>query len=104
MRGGDKTAANRKPATLGTKIYDRRSLRPSRWEAPPQLRKCIRPVFEPPNYRSLVGRPDVLSWLKVRRGFRPSHRNKSLAEGGEIIAIWNMVAEVVAHAQVPQWR
>src|ERR1051326_2774673 len=101
MRDRDQTPANWKSASLRTKIDDGRSLGPRRGKAPSQLRKLVRAIFEPPDHRSLVGRPDVLSWLKVRGGFRPAHRNAGLAEGREIVAIRNVVAEVVAHARVP---
>src|SRR4051794_11076402 len=92
MRRRNQTSTDWKPPSLGTKIDDGCSFGSSRWEAPSQLSKVIRSVFKPPDYGSLVGRPDVLSCLKVRRGFRPSHGNTSLAEGCEIIAIWDVVA------------
>src|SRR5213075_417577 len=96
----DETPANWKPPTLGTEIDDRRSFGPSRWEAPSQLSKVIRSVFQPPDHRGFVGRPDVLSWLQIRRSLRPSHRNACLAKRRDIIAVWNVVSEVVTHADL----
>ena len=46
-----------------------------------------------------VGRPDVVARLQVRRGLRPAHRDAGLAEGRQIVAIGNVVAEIVAHGQ-----
>jgi len=105
MRRRDQTAVDRKSAVLGTEIDDRRSFRARRGEAPPQrsppqLRKLIRAVFEPTNHRDFIGRLDVLARLQVRRGLRPSHGDACLAEGREIIAIRNMVAEIVAHSRM----
>jgi hypothetical protein len=51
--------------------------------------------------RALIGRPDVLAWLQVGGSFGPSDRISGLAEGREIIAIRNMVAETVAHSRMP---
>src|SRR5690242_6400837 len=100
MRCRNPTSTDCKPPSLRPEVDDRCSFGSSRWEAPSQLSKVIRSVFKPADYGSLVGRPDVLSWLKVRRGFRPSHRNAGLAEGHEIIAIWDVITEVVAHARI----
>src|SRR5690242_8365043 len=81
MRRRDQTPANWKAPPFRTEIDDRRSFRSSRWEAPSQLGKLVRPVFETPDYRGLVGRPDVLARLQVRRSLRPSHGDACLAEG-----------------------
>src|SRR5436190_9023725 len=98
MRGRDQTSTDWKPPSLGTKIDNRRSFRSSRWETPSQFGKLVRAVFEPPDHRSFVGRPDVFAWLQVRRGLRPAHGNAGLAKRREIIAVCDVVAEIVAHA------
>src|SRR4051812_32976746 len=46
---GDQTAANRKTSPLGSEIDDRRTFGPCRREAPTQLRKLVRAVFQPPD-------------------------------------------------------
>src|SRR5438045_8674921 len=97
MRRRDEAPANWEPPPLGTEIDDGRSFGPSRREAPSQFRKLIRSVCEPPNHRSLISGPDVLARLQMRSSLGPSDRNTGLAEGGEVIAIRNVVAEVVAH-------
>src|SRR5690349_16341731 len=71
----NQTSTDWKPPPFGTEIDDGRSGGPSRGEAPPQLRKFIRAIFEqqrllrgvrmtlsePPDHRSLISGPDVLA-------------------------------------------
>src|SRR5438067_595362 len=90
--------ANREPATLGTKIDDGCSFGTSRWEAPPQLSKLVHSVLQPSDDGDLVGRPDVFPRLKIRCRLGPSDGNAGLAERCEVVAVGDVVAEVVAHA------
>jgi hypothetical protein len=91
------TAAHRKPATLRAEIDDRCSLRSRRRKTPPQLRKFIGAVFEAPNNGGTVRGPDVVAGFEIGGRDRPSHRDAGLAEGREIITVWDVVSVVVAH-------
>src|SRR5439155_20472265 len=102
VRRGDEAPTDWKAPPLRTEIDDRCALRSSRWETPPQLGELVRAVFQPPDHRTFVGRPDVLAWLQVRRGLRPAHGNAGLAKRREIIAVCDVVPEIVAHARKPR--
>src|SRR5690242_218170 len=102
VRRRDQTPTDRKSPPLRPEIDDWRCLWSRGREAPSQLDEFVRAVFQSPNYRSFVRRPDVLARLQVRCSLRPSHGNAGLAERREIIAVWDVIAEVVAHARVPQ--
>src|SRR5436190_6350508 len=39
------------------------------------------------------------SRVEIRRSLRPSHRNACLAKRCEVVAVWDVVSEVVAHAE-----
>lgn len=54
--------------------------------------------------RGTIGRPDVVARLKVRDRVGPCHGDAGLAESREVIAIGDVVAEIVAHGEVPRWR
>jgi hypothetical protein len=49
------------------------------------------------NDRGAIGWPDVLARFQVRGRVRPPHRNASLTEGCEIIAVGDVIAEVITH-------
>src|ERR1700752_3728662 len=76
-------------------------LRLSRWEAPSDLGEVVRAVFEPPDHRSLVGRPDIVARFEVRGCVRPFHGDAGLAERGEVVRIWDVVPKIVAHRCSP---
>src|SRR5205085_12030137 len=97
MRCRHQTAANRKTSPLGAEIHDRRTLGPGWRETPSEFGELVRSGFEPPDHRGFIGRPDVLAWFQVGYGGRPLHRNPGLAEGREVIAVGDVISEVVAH-------
>src|SRR5258708_38625043 len=53
------------------------------------------------NDRGTIGRPDVLARFQVWGGVWPLHWNASLTEGREIVAVRDVIAEVVAHGPSP---
>ena len=61
----------------------------------------VRRIAVPKEDRGTIGRPDVVARFQVRGCVRPLHRNANLTEGGKIIAVRNVIAELVAHGTTP---
>jgi hypothetical protein len=99
MRCRHKAPAGWKTPTLRAEIDDGRSLRPRRGEPPTQFDKLVRSVFEPADDGSFVGRPDVFTRLEIWSGAREPHGYANFAERCEIVAVGDVVAEVVAHGR-----
>jgi hypothetical protein len=57
------------------------------------------PVVSPAKHRSDLGRPDVIARLKIWDGRRKYDRCADLTERREIVAVRDVVAEVVTHDQ-----
>jgi hypothetical protein len=71
------------------------------------VRACHHPVEVEIRYDSdaITGRLDIVAGLEVRDRVRPFYRDASLAERGEVIAIGDVVAEIIAHdAAFPRER
>src|SRR5205814_4160566 len=91
-----------RPGTVDPRngIDDRRTLGPGRWRAPPQFRELVFPVFKTADDGGTIGRPDVVARFHIWGRVWPLYGNSSLIEGGEIIAVWDVIAEVVAHVEM----
>ena len=71
----------------------------SRRKSPSDLGELVGPVFQAADYRSLVGRPNVIARYQARDRIRPFHGNAGLAERGEVLAVGDVVADIVAHCR-----
>jgi hypothetical protein len=101
VRRRHQTSADWKAPFLGTEIDNRRPFGLGRRKAPAQLDKFVAMVCLA-NDRRCIGGPDIIARLKVRRGARPAYWNARLAERAQVVVIWDVVAEIVAHAKIPE--
>src|SRR5260221_13283415 len=97
MRGWHEAPSGRKAPALGAEVDDRGSVGPGWRETPTLSRNLVRAVFEPPNDRSFVGRPDVFARLEIWGGAREPDGYPTLAECREVVAVGDVIAEIVAH-------
>ena len=70
------------------------------WESPAQDDKLVCPVLKAADGGRGIGRPNVVPGLQVRRRRRPSHGDARFAECGEIAAVGDAIAVVVAHREL----
>src|SRR5207245_10377677 len=62
----------------------------------------VGPAFKAADDRGAIGRPDILARLQVWGRMWPLHWNASLSKGREIIAVRDVIAEIVAHGTTPR--
>src|SRR5439155_7888862 len=78
----------------------RLTLGPCSLRVPPQFREFFCPVFKTADDGGTIGWPDVVARFQIWGRIWPLYGNSSLIEGGEIIAVWDVIAEVVAHVEM----
>jgi hypothetical protein len=86
----------REVPALGAEIDDRRALGPGRRQTPAELNQLHAIVPAPKNGRGLC-RPDIIAGFKIGGGRWKDDRSADLAERREIVAVGDVVSEVVAH-------